>query len=165
MVVEEGSADLGSIPITLRDSLAGRLDRLGEAREIAQVAAALGREFDGSLLTAAAGADEGLVTRALEKLDEARLVYRRRRVAGSTYVFRHALIQDAAYDSMPKEIRRQTHARIAQVLEQRPSDSPFSTSAELARHCAGAGMFEAAVRHGTSAAQASVARNNNAEAI
>jgi len=165
MVVEEGSGDLGSIPITLRDSLAGRLDRLGEAREIAQVAAALGREFDGALLLAAAAADEGLVVRSLEKLAEARLIYRRRRVAGSTYVFRHALIQDAAYGSMPKEIRRKTHARIAEALDRLPPGSPESSPAELARHYAGAGLFEAAVRHGTAAAQSSVDKNNNAEAM
>ncbi|HZN95787.1 MAG TPA: TOMM system kinase/cyclase fusion protein, partial [Myxococcales bacterium] len=165
MVVEQGANDLKSIPITLRDSLAGRLDRLGDAREIAQVAAALGREFDGSLLLAASAADEGTVVRALEKLSDARLIYRRRRVAGSTYVFRHALIQDAAYDSMPKEIRRRTHARIAGVLEQQLSDAPDSNPAELARHHAGAGKYESAVRYGMAAAQASVDKYNNAEAM
>jgi TOMM system kinase/cyclase fusion protein len=165
MVVEQGASDLKSIPITLRDSLAGRLDRLGNARGVAQVAAALGREFDGALLFATADSDEAMVGQALDKLIQARLLYRRRRVAGSTYVFRHALIQDAAYDSMPRQVRQQTHARIAQVLEQQFPGSPHSSAAELARHNAGAGAFAAAVRYGTAAAQASVDVSNNAEAM
>ncbi|MCP3097293.1 TOMM system kinase/cyclase fusion protein [Myxococcus sp. K15C18031901] len=164
-MVEQDSSDLKSIPITLRDSLAGRLDRLGDVRAIAQVASALGREFDGALLLAAAGADEAAVARGLERLIQSRLVYLRRRVAGSTYVFRHALIQDAAYDSMPGEVRKQTHARIAEVLEQQFSGTPFCTPAELSRHHAGAGAFEAAVRHGMTAAQALLDKSSNAEAM
>lgn len=165
MVVEQGASDLKSIPITLRDLLAGRLDRLGDARVIAQVAAALGREFESTLLFATANADEGTVIRALDRLTQAKLLYRRRRVTGSTYVFHHALIQDAAYDSMPQEVRRRTHARIAEVLEQQFAGSSHSTAADLARHHAGAGAFAAAVRYGTAAAQASVNVSNNAEAM
>ncbi|HEU4410482.1 MAG TPA: TOMM system kinase/cyclase fusion protein [Polyangiaceae bacterium] len=161
-----GSSGLGSIPITLRDSLAGRLDRLGGASvAVARVAAALGREFDGAILFATANADEATVRDALERLTQAKLLYRRRRVDGSSYVFRHALLQDAAYDSMPADVRRQTHARLAEALERQFPGSPHSSAAELARHHAGAGAFEAAVRHGAAAAQASLDRSNNAEAM
>lgn len=167
MVMEQGSgaADLRSIPITLRDSLSGRLDRLGDARAVAQLASVLGREFDGAILLATANADEAAVTHALDKLTQAKLIYRRRRVAGSTYVFRHALIQDTAYDSMPVEVRRKIHARVADVLEHQFAGSPHSSAAELARHHAGAGAFEAAVRCGTEAALASLSKSSNAEAM
>ncbi|HEU4533385.1 MAG TPA: TOMM system kinase/cyclase fusion protein, partial [Polyangiaceae bacterium] len=167
MLAERGAgpADLKSIPITLRDSLAGRLDRLGDASAVARVAAALGREFDAAILFATADADEAAVRDALERLTQAKLLYRRLKVAGSTYVFRHALLQDAAYDSMPAEVRRLTHARIADALERQFPGSPHSAPAELARHYAGALAFVPAVRHGTAAAQASLDRSANAEAM
>jgi TOMM system kinase/cyclase fusion protein len=167
MVAERGAGgfDIKAIPITLRDSLSGRLDQLGEARSVAQIAAALGREFDSAILLETAAGDELAVHRALERLVDSRLIYRRRWVSGSTYVFRHALIQEAAYDSMPREIRRRVHARIVEVLEHQFASSPHSSPAELARHHAGAGAFEAAVRRGTEAAQLAVDKSSNAEAI
>src|SRR6185369_16795772 len=88
MIAERGirQLDVKAIPITLRDSLSGRLDQLGEARPIVQTAAALGREFDGALLVETAGGDDLAVQRAIEKLIEGRLIYRRRWMSGSTYV-------------------------------------------------------------------------------
>ena len=167
MVVERGRgpSDVRSIPITLRDSLAGRLDQLGESRIVAQIAAVLGREFDGEILLAAAHSDELTVDHALQKLTDAKLIYRRRLVAGSAYVFRHALIQDAAYDSMPREVQCRVHARVVDVLERQFPDSPYSGPAVLARHQAGAGAFDAAVRCGTQAAQISIDKSSNDEAI
>lgn len=165
MLAEQGgSTELRSIPATLRSLLAGRLDGLGDARSVAQIAAVLGREFDGAILLATAGVDEPAVARALRELTQAKLVYRRRLVVGSTYVFRHALIRDTAYESMPAEIRRKVHAHVASVLEHQFPDTPHSSPGELARHHAGAGAFEAAIRRGTEAALASLAKSSNAEA-
>ncbi|MEZ4307260.1 MAG: TOMM system kinase/cyclase fusion protein [Polyangiaceae bacterium] len=167
MVVERGAGkiDVREIPITLRDSLSSRLDQLGEARAVVQIAAALGREFEGPLLLETAGGDEIAVEAALEKLIDGRLLYRRRWVSGSTYVFRHALIQEAAYESMPRDLRRRVHARVASVLDRESPGSSHGSPAELARHHAGAGDFESAVRRGTEAAQLCVDRTSNAEAI
>ena len=167
MVVERGAelGDVNAIPITLRDSLAGRLDQLGESRTVAQIAAVLGREFDGAILLAAAHSDELAVNHAIQRLTDAKLIYRRRLVAGSAYVFRHALIQEAAYDSMPREVQRRVHARVVDVLEHQFPESPHSGPAELARHQAGAGAFEAAVRGGTQAAQVSIDKSSNDEAM
>ncbi len=166
MVIERGrgQVNLEAIPITLRDSLASRLDQLGELAGVAQVAAAIGREFDGSLLTAVAEEDEQKVDAALEKLLAANLIHRRRRVTGSSYVFRHALIREAAYDSLPRERRRRVHAAIAAVLEQ-GAGTTQSKAAELAHHHACAGAYVAAVRYGLAAAQTSLERSNNAEAM
>ena len=167
MVTERGrgQVNIDAIPITLRDSLASRLDQLGELRGVAQVAAAIGREFDGSLLSTVAEEDERQIDEALDKLLTANLIYRRRRVTGSSYVFRHALIRDAAYDSMPRERRRRVHAGIASALEQQVSSSGHSKSAELAHHYAGAGVYERAVHHGLAAAQASLERSHNEETL
>jgi TOMM system kinase/cyclase fusion protein len=165
MVMESGQIDVKAIPITLRDSLSGRLDQLGEARQVVQIAAALGREFDGALLLEVASGDELGVHTAVERLIDARLIYRRRWVSGSTYVFRHALIQEAAYDSMPRELRRQVHARVVDVLRQQFAGTSHATPVVLARHHAGAGQFAEAVRLGTEAAQLSVDKSSNVEAL
>jgi len=167
MVLERGrgQVNIDAIPITLRDSLASRLDQLGELRGVAQVAAAIGREFDGSLLSAVAEEDAHQVDEAIEKLVAANLIYRRRRVIGSAYVFRHALIRDAAYDSMPRERRRRVHAAIAAALESQLGGATAGKTAELAYHHAAAGAYEAAVRYGLAAAQASLDRSSNAEAM
>ncbi|MEZ4302716.1 MAG: hypothetical protein R3B70_47775, partial [Polyangiaceae bacterium] len=157
--------DVHTIPITLRDSLFGRLDALGDARRIAQIAAALGRELDGALLVATTGGDDLAVQKSLDRLIDQQIVYRRRWLAGSTFVFRHALLQEAAYESMPREVRRQVHAQVIEVLQHQFTTSPLCTPAVLARHHAGAGQFDAAVRRGTEAAQSSLDRSSNAEAI
>lgn len=165
MVMESGQIDVKAIPITLRDSLSGRLDQLGEARQVVQIAAALGREFDGALLLETASGDELGVHTAVERLIEARLIYRRRWVSGSTYVFRHALIQEAAYESMPRDLRRHVHGRVVEVLRRQFAGSAHATPAVLARHHAGAGQFAEAVRLGTEAAQLSVDKSSNNEAL
>src|SRR5262249_54539244 len=101
-----------AIPATLHDSLLARLDRLGEAREVAQLAAALGREFSYDLLAAVAPWDEPTLRAALARLVEAELLYQRGLPPEATYTFKHALIQEAAYQSQLKSRRQQVHRRI-----------------------------------------------------
>jgi predicted ATPase len=131
----EGGAQ--AIPPTLQQSLAARLDRLGEAREVAQMGAVVGREFRFGLLHAIAGAPEAELTIALEKLVDADLLFVDGVAPESTYRFKHALIQEAAYESMLRSRRRQIHAQIAEALVRlhrnqaatRPHPSHFAFSA------------------------------------
>ena len=106
-----------AIPATLHDSLLARLDRLGAAKGLAQLGATLGREFSYALLQAVAPWDEETVRRELQQLVEAELLYQRGLPPQATYVFKHALIQEAAYQSLLKRTRQQYHQHIAQVLE------------------------------------------------
>ena len=106
-----------AIPSTLHDSLMARLDRLSTARELVQLGAVLGREFAYDLLQAVAPVDETTLQQGLAQLVEAELVYQRGLPPRSRYIFKHALIQDAAYQSLLKSTRQQYHQRIAQVLD------------------------------------------------
>jgi predicted ATPase len=108
-----------AIPATLQDSLMARLDRLAPVREIAQVGAMLGREFSYELLHAVSPLDEATLQQGLTQLVEAELVYQRGLVPQAHYRFKHALIQDAAYQSLLKSTRQQYHRQIAQVLVDR----------------------------------------------
>jgi tetratricopeptide (TPR) repeat protein len=110
----EGGAQ--TIPLTLQQSLAARLDLLGGAREVAQVGAVFGREFAYGLLLAVAGRPEGALNEALERLVEADLLFVEGVAPDSNYRFKHALIQEAAYESMLRSKRREIHAEIADAL-------------------------------------------------
>jgi predicted ATPase len=118
-----------TIPSTLKDSLEARLDQLGPAKETAQIGAALGREFPGDLLAAVSPLEETEIEEALDRLVRSNLVYRRSSSWPPRYVFRHALIQEAAYESLLKSRRQRLHARIAQAIEER-----FPTLAEAEPH-------------------------------
>ena len=128
---EQGGAQ--AIPPTLQQSLAARLDRLGSAREAAQIGAVLGRGFSYALLQSVAGLDEGALQSALERLAEADILFVEGDGAQANYRFKHALIQDAAYDSLLKSRRQALHApgrrnparkRIARTRGDRPSFHP-----------------------------------------
>src|SRR5207248_3321091 len=106
-----------AIPATLQDSLMARLDRLVTAKAVAQYAAVIGRQFPYELLQAVSHPDEATLQRELGRLVEAEIVYQRGLPPHSTYMFKHALIQDAAYQSLLKSTRQGYHQRIAQVLE------------------------------------------------
>ncbi|NML16906.1 TOMM system kinase/cyclase fusion protein [Azohydromonas caseinilytica] len=155
-----GGGATPSIPPSLQEVLAQALDRLGPAKETAQLAAAIGREFEPALLAQISERDEAAVDSDLEQLFLADLVERQRRVQGEAYVFRHALVRDAAYDSLPRQARTQAHERIALVLEEQPGCAPGT----LARHLALAGRFERAVPHGLRAVSESLARAQYEEA-
>jgi predicted ATPase len=108
-----------AIPSTVHDSLMARLDRLATVKEVAQLGATLGRTFAYELLQAVSPLDEATLQHGLRQLVEAELVYQRGVPPQATYMFKHALIQDAAYQSLLKSTRQQSHQRIAQALEAR----------------------------------------------
>ena len=108
-----------AIPVTLHDSLMARLDRLGPAKQVAQLGATIGREFSYALIQAVAPVEEEILQQGLAQLVEAELLSQRGLPPQARYVFKHALIQEAAYHSMLRRTRRQYHRRIARVLEER----------------------------------------------
>ena len=109
-VVEAGTdAAVSEIPVTLQDSLLARLDRISSAKEVAQRAAVLGREFSYALLAATAGLHAGALQRGLARLVEAELLFVRGEPPEATYTFKHALVQEAAYESLLKRTRQQLH--------------------------------------------------------
>jgi class 3 adenylate cyclase/tetratricopeptide (TPR) repeat protein len=155
-----------AIPATLHDSLLARLDRLAPVKEVAQVAAVIGREFSHALLAAVAPLGDHELEVALDQLVAAELVFRRGEPGDrASYVFKHALVRDAAYESLLRSRRQQLHGRIAAALEERFPDTAVAEPELLARHCAGAGLAEAAARHWQRAAELAVARSANLEAI
>jgi class 3 adenylate cyclase len=133
----EGGAQ--AIPPTLQQSLAARLDRLGEAREIAQIGAVVGREFSFGILRAIAGGPEAELTIALEKLVDADLLFVDGVEPDSTYRFKHALIQEAAYESMLRSRRREIHAEIAEALVRLQPAAVETAPETVATHFARAG--------------------------
>ncbi len=154
-----------SIPITLRDMLNERLARLGPAWETAQMASAIGREFDYSLLVQASQLSESQVQADLDQMISANLVYRQRHIQSDRLIFQHALIRDAAYDSMTRLMREQAHAHLAEALEGHFSDLAASNPTIFARHFAGARMYRKAVDYGTQASKLSLQRSLNDETL
>ncbi len=120
-VLDQPAQDL-AIPTTLQASLMARVDRLGSAREVLQIGAAIGRDFSYGVLAAVAGLSDAVLQDALIRLSEAELVFLRGMPPNATYTFKHVLIQDAAYSAMLRTRRQQLHAAIALVLEKRFAD-------------------------------------------
>src|SRR5262249_36390189 len=142
-----------AIPDTLQAALMARLDQLQMAKEVAQLGAVLGREFLYALLQAIAQQDEETLQAGLAQLVQAELLYQRGRPPRARYIFKHALIQDAAYASLLKSTRQQVHQRIAQVLEVR-FPALVETQPELvAQHYSAAGCTEQAVHYWQQAGQ------------
>jgi hypothetical protein len=108
-----------TIPATLRDSLMAWLDRFMPVKEIAQIGAAIGREFSYELIAAVASMPQAQLDDALARLSQSGLVFRRGTPPDALYTFKHALVQDAAYDSLLRSRRQELHAKIAQVIETR----------------------------------------------
>ena len=133
-----------AIPSTLRDSLWARLDRLGPVREVAQVASVIGREFSVDTLAEAMGSDASAVRRDLATLHAAGLVLPRDTTVPGWFVFKHALVQTAAYDSMLRSRRRELHGRIATILE-RETGALAEHAEPLARHLELAGRADEAI--------------------
>lgn len=148
--------DSADIPLALRDFLAARLSRLGSARETAQLAACIGREFDHHLLQQITSADEAGLQHDLQLLIELDLLYRQRKLSADSYLFRHALIRDAAYDSMPRQLREQTHAKIAFALQAHGNTQDHLP--QLANHFARAALYPQAVQYGSAAAAQALQR-------
>jgi class 3 adenylate cyclase/predicted ATPase len=160
-----GSLTSLAIPATLQDSLMARLDRLMTAKVIAQFGAVIGRQFSYDLLQAVSQLDAMTLQRELGRLVEAELVYQRGLPPHATYVFKHALIQDAAYASLLKSTRQQYHQRIAQVLEAQFPDTTDGQPELLAHHYTEAGLIEQAVHYWYHAGQSAIQRSAHVEAI
>lgn len=154
-----------AIPATLQDSLMARLDRLAPVKEIAQIGACIGREFGHQLLAAVAPLPERDLTAALDRLANAGIIFRRGAASAATYVFKHALVRDAAYESLLKRRRQELHEQIATaLLEQFPQ--LIEAQPELvARHLGEAGLREKAVPYWLQAGRRAAARSANVEAI
>jgi tetratricopeptide (TPR) repeat protein len=149
---------VSAVPASLHASLMARLDRLGAAREVAQIGAVIGREFSHALLAAVMPKPEADLGSALEHLIDTGLLFRQGVPPRVTYLFKHALVQDAAYGTLLREPRRALHARIAETLENQFADIADTQPELLARHCAEAGLIEKAVGLWGKAGQRSLAR-------
>jgi len=163
-VLESGDAGRG-IPVTLHDSLMARLDRLGPAKEVAQVGAVIGGEFSYELLHAVHPIAEKDLQRALHSLSEAELLYVRGIAPEADYQFKHALIRDMAYEALLKSRRSELHRRIAHKLEERFPDIATAAPELLAHHCTEAGLTAQAVPYWRRAGRRATERSANVEAI
>jgi tetratricopeptide (TPR) repeat protein len=154
-----------AIPATLQDSLTARLDRLGTGKAVAQLCAALGREFSYPMLRAVSTLDEEALGAQIERLLDAEFLYQRGVPPDSTYIFKHALIQEAAYQSLLRSARRRYHERIAQVIvEQFPSEAQAHPEF-VAMHFTESADFEPAILWWQKAGQQAFRRASFAEAI
>ena len=154
-----------TIPATLQDSLRARLDRLNTAQEVAQVGATIGREFSYELAQAVAPLDEEILQQGLRQLVAVDLISQRGMPPQARYVFKHALIQDSAYQSMLRSTRQQYHRQIAQVLEERFTEITETQSELVAHHYTEAGLREQAIPHWQQAGQRAGQRSANIEAV
>ena len=154
-----------AVPASLQASLMARLDRLGPAKEVAQIGAAIGREFSHALLAAVVRQPEAELASALDRLIAAGLLFRQGVPPHATYLFKHALVQDAAYGTLLREPRRALHARIAETLESQFAEIAESQPELLARHCTEAGLIERAALLWGKAGQRSLARSALIEGV
>jgi class 3 adenylate cyclase/predicted ATPase len=159
------SSSVPAVPASLHASLMARLDRLGPAKDVAQIGAALGREFSHAQLAAAARKPEAELQSALDRIIAAGLLFRQGVPPDATYLFKHALVQDAAYGTLLREPRRALHARVAETLESSFTDIAENQPEILARHCTEAGLVEKAAGLWGKAARRSLGRSAFAEAI
>jgi class 3 adenylate cyclase/predicted ATPase len=153
------------IPTTLQESLMARLDQLGPFREVAQLGATLGREFSYDLIRAVSTMEERTLRQGIERLVDAELLYQRGVSPRVHYVFKHALVQHAAYESLLKKRRQQFHRRIAEVLEERFPDVVDARPELLAQHYTGANVPDQAVRYWQRAGETALARSAYVEAV
>jgi class 3 adenylate cyclase/predicted ATPase len=154
-----------AIPSTLHDSLLARLDRLAPVKEVAQIGAAIGREFSYELLAAVAPLGDNELRNALGQLAEAELIFRQGTPPQATYSFKHALVRDVAYETLLKSKRQLLHGRIAGVLHERFPEVVEGKPDLMARHCAEAGLAKEAIQYLTRAGRQVLERSANAEAV
>jgi class 3 adenylate cyclase/predicted ATPase len=152
------------VPAALHASLMARLDRLGPAKEVAQIGAAIGREFSHALLASVGRSTDAELRSALDRLVHAGLLFRQGLPPYANYLFKHALVQDVAYGTLLREPRRALHARIVEALERQFTEIAESQPELLAHHCTGAGRIEKAAALWGKAGQQSLARSALVEA-
>ena len=166
LLLERGAqGGIHAIPPTLQQSLMARLDRLGPAREVAQVGAVIGRGFSYGLLRAVAGMDDAPLQAALEKLADADIVLVQDLPPDSNYRFKHALIQDAAYENLLKSRRQALHRRVAEILRDRFAETAGAEPEALAHHFTRAGMTDSAIEWWGKAGDKALRRSAFQEAI
>jgi class 3 adenylate cyclase/predicted ATPase len=154
-----------AVPASLHASLMARLDRLGPAKEVAQIGSVIGREFSHALLATVVRKPEAELGSALDRLIAAGLLFRQGAPPHATYLFKHALVQDAAYGTLLREPRRALHARIAETLESQFAEIAESQPELLARHCSEAGLIEKAAGLWAKAGNRSLARSALVEGV
>jgi class 3 adenylate cyclase/predicted ATPase len=154
-----------AVPASLHASLMARLDRLGSAKETAQIGAAIGREFSHALMAALVRKPELELNSALDRLIQSGLLFRLGVPPHATYLFKHALVQDAAYGTLLREPRRALHARIAETLQSQFAEIAENQPELLARHYTEAGLIEKAALLWGKAGQRSLARSALVEAV
>ena len=154
-----------AVPASLHASLMARLDRLGPAKEVAQIGAAIGREFSHALLAAVVRKPEAELQSALDRLGAAGLLFAQGVPPHATYLFKHALVQDAAYGTLLRSHRQQLHDRIVRTLEENFPEIAEIQPEILARHSAEADLDEKAIRYSRVAGEKAVRRASNREAI
>jgi class 3 adenylate cyclase/predicted ATPase len=168
-----GPSRVISVPETLSDSLMARLDRDKAVKEIAQIGAAIGREFSYDLISAVAirstnktdSRSRADVQDMLKRLTESGLAFRRGAIPAATFTFKHALVQDAAYGSLLKSDRRKLHTKIAQQIEENFSNIKNNEPEVLAHHYTRAGMFEQGAAYWIKAGQSAIGRRALREAL
>jgi class 3 adenylate cyclase len=165
-VLEDGTAEaVRTIPATLQDSLMARLDRLGPAKDAAQIAAVIGREFSYELLQAVSPMSEEELQSALARLADAELIYARGIPPEASYQFKHALVLDTAYEALLKSRRRELHRRVAERLAEKFPEVADARPEILARHWTEAGAAEPAVAAWRKAGRRAIERFANTEAV
>jgi len=160
-----GKFSAPAIPATLNDSLMSRLDRLGNAKNIAQIGAVIGRDFSYELLRAVAKSEDQILLQALERLVKADLLNQKGMPPGAVYAFKHALIQDAAYQSLLKSARQEYHRGTALVLEAKFPERAKTEPELLAHHLTEARLPEKAIGYWRKAGEQAVQRSAKVEAI
>ena len=164
-MMEAAGEDNAAVPATLKDSLMARLDRLGEAREVAQISSVIGRQFTFALLEAIAPQRDAELEAALARLGAAGIVFPEGRGQERTYSFKHALVRDAAYESLLLSRRRDWHERIARVLEERFPETAANEPEVLAHHFGAAGLGLPACDYRMHAGDRAISRSAYKEAI
>ena len=153
-----------AVPETLQGSLTARLDRLGAARAVVQTGAALGREFTFPVLKAVIKAGDAELEPLLDQIVASQLVHQRGAVPHAIYSFKHALVQDAAHETLIRSQRAQLHGRIKEVLEQEFPETPERNPDVLAYHCTEAGIWDEAINYWLKSARMALDRSAGVEA-
>jgi predicted ATPase/class 3 adenylate cyclase len=164
-VLESGSQSAEAIPATLHDLLLARLDRLAAAKEVAQIGAAIGREFSYRLIASVANLSPPMLGEALRQLEAAGLVFRGGEPPEANYRFKHALVQDAAHGSLLRSRRHELHGRIAQAIESHHPELADNQPELLAQHYAEAGLAEQSARYWLAAGRLATSRSSTQEAL
>ncbi|MGF6634778.1 AAA family ATPase [Paraburkholderia sp. MM6662-R1] len=154
-----------AIPSTIQDSLMARLDRLGMTKEVAQIGACIGREFDHELLAAIVPTNDAGLRNALDRLVESGLVFRHGSGRETVYTFKHALVRDVAYDGLLMSRRKQIHAAIARALASELKDRAKIQPELLALHLTRADLIDLALPQWRNAARSAIAKNRHREAL